>query len=202
MTLTELLAEVYSETRRADLVSQTLSAVRSATLKAHRIDYFYKDLFETGISFTPADYVHQVDYKTLYPRFRSLKYLRKFDPTALPAPGQAGTYFNVIDPTDALDPYNVTKEDVCYIAGVYLQIRSSTLLSNALIGFYQDPLIGSTDGTFSSWIAVDHPWAIIRGAASQIFKIVGKTTEMRAQDELLRDEYQILKQTNIVNQGY
>jgi hypothetical protein len=202
MTLTELQAEVYKLTNRPDLVAQTLAAVRAATLKAHRIDYFYRDLFETGLTFTPADYIQQVDYKTLYPRFRALSYLRKFDPTVLPAPGLAGKFFTVVTPTGVLDNYEITKEDVCYIAGAYLQIRSSTSLTNALIGFYQDPLTGITDGTFTSWVAVDHPWAIIFEASRAVSKMIGKDQAAKGFESQVGDEYALLKTTNILAEGY
>lgn len=202
MTLTELQAEVYKLTNRPDLISQTLAAIRAATLKAHRIDFFYKDLFETGLTFTPGDYIQQVDYKTLYPRFRALSYLRKFDPTVLPAPGLAGKFFTVVTPTNVLDSYELTKEDVCYIAGIYLQIRSSTILTNALIGFYQDPLVGSTDGTFTSWVAVDHPWAIIFEACRAVSKMIGKDSAANGFQSQVGDEYALLKTMNILAEGY
>ena len=59
MTLNELIAEVYTITNRPDLVAQTLMAVRSATLKLHQSDYYYKDIFETGFQFTSAEYLQQ-----------------------------------------------------------------------------------------------------------------------------------------------
>ena len=51
----DLLSDVYAVTNRPDLVADTKLAVRTATLKAHRSDFYPKDLFETGLTFsTPA----------------------------------------------------------------------------------------------------------------------------------------------------
>ena len=93
MTLNELIAEVYTITNRPDLVAQTLTAVRSATLKMHQRDYFYKDIFETAINFSTAAYLQQLEYRTLIHRWRALKYIRKTDSTAY----QDGAFLDVED---------------------------------------------------------------------------------------------------------
>ena len=49
MTFDELVAEVYLLTARGDLTAETQSAVKAATLKAHKSDFFSKDIFETGV---------------------------------------------------------------------------------------------------------------------------------------------------------
>ncbi|MGL5074755.1 MAG: hypothetical protein ACRDBG_02790, partial [Waterburya sp.] len=139
MNLAELQAEVITITKRPDRVAETLLAVRSATLFMHQTDFYFKDLFESSIIFTPGAYFHQVDYIAQFPRFRSLNYIRKFDPTGTPAPGIAKEYLEVIQPTDVLDSLKVNKTDICYIAGAFLQIRSSTVITNALIGIYNNP---------------------------------------------------------------
>ena len=79
MTLTELQAEVYTLTNRPDLTAQTLAAVRSATLKLHQLDYFYKDLFETSLVFSSSEFIQQLEFRSLVPRWRALKYIRKLD---------------------------------------------------------------------------------------------------------------------------
>ena len=79
MTLTELQEEVYAITNRPDMVSQTLSAVRNATLAVHQADYFYKDLYETGIDLEQEEFLHSFEVLNPVPNFRSLKYVRKTD---------------------------------------------------------------------------------------------------------------------------
>ena len=50
MTLAELIAEVYLLTNRPDRVAMTTSAVKAATLKAHKSDFFSKDIHEIPLS--------------------------------------------------------------------------------------------------------------------------------------------------------
>ena len=77
MTLTELQDEVYTITKRPDLIAETLLAVRQSTLALHQSDFFWRDLAETGISFTTAAYLQEIEYRSILPRFRAIKYLRK-----------------------------------------------------------------------------------------------------------------------------
>jgi hypothetical protein len=70
MTLAELIQEVYSLTGRPDRVAETNSAFKSATLKAHQSDYYYKDLLEAGTVFPSAEYLQTWDYRTTVPLWR------------------------------------------------------------------------------------------------------------------------------------
>lgn len=199
MTLTELISEVYSITNRPDRVAETLSSVRSATLKAHQSDYYPRDVYETGISFTSPAYLQYIEYKDIIPRWRSLKYFRKYDTSGS---GIAGTFFDIVPTELTQDSYGLNRDNICYLAGNVLQVRSSTELSNALIGCYIDPLIGSTNSTFDSWIAIQHPWYIIYEAAGRVFRMVGKMDEASAQRALALEELITIKATNIQAGGY
>jgi len=171
MTLTELVNGVYAVTNRPDLVALTEQFVKQATLKLHQLDFFYKDLFETGMIFGSPEIVQQVDIKSLIPRWRANKYLRKSD-----ASGSLGNFIEDIKvPENSLDSYNIIRDDVYYVAGDLLNIRSSTALQYVLYGCFRYPDI--TTLSFSSFIAIDHPYAIINDAATSIFKRVGKDSE-------------------------
>jgi len=111
-TFAELLADVYTLTNRPDLVAETKLAVKMATLKMHQSDYYYKDISETGITFLAADTIQQLDYRTLIPRWRALKYFRKSDSTGLP-----GDFLTLLTPEDVLDGYGYQRTDICYVAG-------------------------------------------------------------------------------------
>lgn len=196
MLLPELRTEVYALTNRPDLVAVTLSAIRAATLKLHQMDYFYKDIFETGISFTTAEYVQSLEYRTLLPRWRALKYLRKTDSTGT----EQGAFFDVIVPENVLDSYKLNKEDVVYSAGALLQIRSSTQLQYAILGCYLNPDI--TELGYSSWIALDHPYAIIFEAAATVFKTVGDTEQFAAYTGLAAIQAKEVELSNVQGIGY
>lgn len=163
-----LVEDVYTLTNRRDLINQTALAVKSATLQLHRRDFFAKDLFETALAFGTADYLQSIDYRTLFPQHRSLKYIRKLDPTVISNPTYGeGDFFNIITPDQVLDEYNQTRNDVAYVAGSNIQLRSSTRLQYVSIGIYVNPIV-ATPETYNSWIALEAPMAIVYLATSII----------------------------------
>jgi hypothetical protein len=195
MNLSELQTEVYAITNRPDLADRTLSAIRAQTLKLHQADYFYKDLFESGVVFSTSNYLQQLEYRTLFPRWRSLKYIRKSDVNADPN----GKILTVITPDQVVDDYSCNRNDVCYAAGEIINIRSSTDLQYIFLGCYLNPDV--TLSGYSSWIATDHPWAIIYNAAAQIFKSIGKQEEWAAAMQDAREQYALVVQSNILAKG-
>ena len=198
MTLAELIAEVYTLTNRPDRVAETLAAVRSATLKAHQSDYYFKDLFEVGLSFSIVDYVQNFDYRAAIPLWRSLKYLRKYDVVA--GVGTEGTELEIIVPENVFDEYKIEKTDVCYGAGAYIQIKSSTKQQFYLLGCYVNPNI--TQAAYSSWVALDHPYYIIFDAAATVFKAIGKDDEAAAYRTMMSEQLAMLRASNILANGF
>lgn len=174
MTLTELSTAVIDITGRPDLTALTDLFIKQATLKIHQQDYFYKDLFETGLDFGSEATLQQVDIKSIIPRWRANSYLRKSD-----VDGTPGDF--IIDikiPQNSLDSYNIIRENVYYVSGSLLNIRSSTAFRYTLYGCFRNPdvtTVGYDAG--QSFVAIDHPFAIIADAASNIFKRVGKDSE-------------------------
>lgn len=195
MTLAELIAEVYTLTGRPDRVAETLSAVKAATLKAHQSDYYYKDLFEAGLDFNEALFTATLDYKVLLPRWRALKYLRKYDLTT----NTPGKELDIVVPENVLDEYQVTKTNICYVAGSNIQINSSTQERYYLLGCYLNPDI--SQATYTSWVAVDHPYAIVFDAAATVFKAIGKDEEASAYRGLVTEQIAMIKMSNIVAYG-
>jgi hypothetical protein len=196
--LTSLVADVYTLTNRPDLVGETLLAVKTATLKAHNSDYFYKDLFETGIEFDDSLAQQSLDYKTLIPRWRALKYVREYDYST--SPGTPGDFLELITPEGVLDSYYVNREDVCYVGGQTLQIRTRAAGQYFLVGCYRYPDTGTE--TYDSWVAEEQPAAIVYEAAATVFKTIGYDEQFAAYQGLVATQYAELKLTNIVAVGY
>lgn len=193
-----LVADVYSLTNRPDLVNETALAVKAATLKAHHSDFYYKDLFETGIVFSTSEFQQSLPYKSLIPLWRSIKYLRKCDATV--TPNVPGDFLSLLTPEDALDSYGINKEDVYYIAGLEIQIRSVDAQSNYLIGCYLHPDVTPTG--YNSWIADEHEFAIVYEATAIIFKTIGFDEQVAAYRQMVADEYTLLKASNLVAAAY
>ncbi len=195
MTFDELVLEVYDITNRPDLVGETKSALKAATLKAHHLDFFAKDLFETGVTFPELGFRQALDYIGVVSNFRQLKYLRK----AEDACDDTGIFFTVITPEEILDEYGVNRTDVAYVAGRVLQIRSSTEFQFSYMGCYLHPII--REGAYCSWIAQQYPFSIINEAVRKVFKGIGKTDESREYTQLVGEEYELLKLSNIEDVG-
>lgn len=193
-TFAELLTDVYTLTTRPDLVNETKQAVKAATLKAHQLDFFYKDLYETGVQFSTSDYVQALEYRTITPRYRALKYIRKTDVAGVP-----GAFLSVITPALSLDRYGSQREDICYAAGEVIQIKSSTELQYILFGCYRNPDI--TEATYSSWIALDHPFAIVWEAAATVFKTIGQDEKAAMFKKLTDEQFMLIKESNIEAEG-
>jgi hypothetical protein len=196
MTLTELTQEVYTLTNRPDLVNETLTAVRSATLKMHQSDYYFKDLAESGVQFSTLEYLQQIEYRTLFPLYRALKYIRKTDSQGY----DQGAFFDIIPPENVVDDYNLNRTNVCYVAGAVIQLRSSIQFQYILLGRYENPNI--TASGYNSWIALDHPYAIVYEAAATVFKMVGDTDQFAAFNALAAQQMAELRMSNIQVQGY
>lgn len=194
-TFAELLADVYTLTNRPDLVAETKLAVRMATLKMHQSDYYYKDISETGAVFSTSATIQELDYRTIFPKWRALKQIRKSDVT-----GVAGDTLRLITPEEVLDGYGYTNTDVCYVAGELLQIRSSDNLQYILISYYKNPDI--TEATFNSWIALDHPFAIVFEAARQVLEMTGLKEDAASMLRQVTEQINLLKSSNIVAGGF
>lgn len=185
-TFAELVADTYIITKRPDLVADTALAVRIATLKAHQSDFYPKDIFETGISWDTPAYIQSITYRTLIPRWRAFKYLRKY------ADSLPGAFLKMLTPEQVLDDYSLNKDDIVYLAGEQLEIRSSTQDSNMILGCYINPITSEAD--FNSWIALDHPYAIVYEAARSIFKQTGWDEQAASIKQEVMEQYQLLKQ--------
>ncbi len=189
-SFTELCNDVYTITNRPDLIAETKLAVKQATLKMHQLDYFPKDLYETGIIWDPIAFIQSLAYKTLIPRWRTLKYLRKYQD------GRAGEFFKLLSPDETLDRYAINRDNICYIAGDQLEIRSNTEDATMLISCYLHPDI--TEANFTSWIADEHPYALISDAAATVFKMIGFDEQASYMKQNVTEQVAMLRQNQII----
>lgn len=195
MTLAELQVEVILLTRRPDLVDLTLSAVQSATLKCHQADFWPRDIYETGLAFSSSAYEQDFEYRSFIPLFRAIKYARVYNNTT----GDALQFFTVIDPANVLDSYNLAREDICYLGGEEIHFKSSTQFQHALFGCYVNPNV--TEASFNSWIAIDHPWAIIHDACRRIYMSTGQEKKAQAAREEFGEQLRLITQNNVTAVG-
>jgi hypothetical protein len=196
MTYDELVSAVYTITGRPDRVGETSLAIYDATLKAHQSDFYYKDLFETGIIFDTIDYFQQIDYRSLFPTYRAIKYIRIYDNVNL-APGN----FLTLVPTEkVVDGYLIQRQDIYYVAGAEINIYFCQPQQTIIAGVWLNPV--AVQQNYSSWVALDHPFAIIYSAAATVFKAIGKDEEAAAYKTLVAEQYALLATSNILPNGY
>src|SRR5512139_3972949 len=191
---TALLADVYTITNRPDLVAETTMAVRAATLICHHSDFYPRDLVESRVHFQTLANFQALAYRTLFPGFRALSYARKYES------GLATLTLSYIEPSDIFDSYNIAKEDVWYLAGEVIQIRSSTAFTDLLVGFYNNPT--TLPDSYSSWIADLHPYAIILEAAASVLGMIGNLEDANRYSALAREQLMLLRNSNISAEGY
>lgn len=157
MTLNELMDAVYVETARPDLVNETRNKLVGAIVQYHNIDYFWRDIATAQVVFDISNYIQVLDIQSL-PRFRSLSYARKYDPTIVANENtpsllpplypqwwtlkRAMDLLTIIAPDDLFDEFHCEKLDVMYGVGGSMMIKSSTSLKYLQVGWYQQPLVG------------------------------------------------------------
>lgn len=189
MTFQELYDEVILITKRPDLVDRTKQCLRSATIKAHHSDFYFKDLVESPVQFTDLFYLQSFLPTEVVPNFRMAKYIRLWDGDNY---GNPGKFLEPIQIENSLNRYGQNKTDVFYMAGQLLQIRGAGTVDKVLFGCYVNPVI-TPEASYSSWIANEQPYAIIYEAARQIFKSISFTEQANEYSSLVADEYAELK---------
>lgn len=230
-TWAELQNLVYVETARADLVSETNSAIWASLMKFHGKDFFFRDLAVVLFQFDQPGYLLQIDREAL-PYYRAMSYIRKWgpqfdsyalNPTILPPlfsnAGQPVSFneatmkLEQLDLTDVFDSYRVEKQNVFYLAGSTINIKSSTQLAQCLVAFYQRPFITLNAGAdnfanMQSWIADDYPFLIVFDAASAILQKIGMTDAARKYDNtdpnnpgLIQSQWNTVLINEIVGKG-
>lgn len=163
MTFAELRAEVIRITNRPELVAEIDAAINAAILKFHRLDDFWRDRIEGVLNFPSADFQHSTALAA-FPQFRKVSRVSPLSigniegrPLAL-----------LTDPGDAFCVGCVRKTNVYWMSGDTIYIRVSERIQNFRFSYFANPTILPV-GTYSGWLAAQHPYAIIDEAASRVF---------------------------------
>jgi hypothetical protein len=178
MTYAELVAEIKLLSRRGDIDDKIAIALRMTTLRAHRLDFFWRDLVEANLTFANSSVV-TVDVSTALTRFRQVGYLQYMDA----ATGALGSMLDEIEPSAIIDEYGYQKSDRWYLAGTNLNINFRYPATAARIGYWQNPDVAVT--TYNSWIATELPDLLVQGALAYIYNMTGKQEEARALNRMV-----------------
>lgn len=168
-TFAELEALVVEQTRRPEVTSITQSAIRTATLRAHHVDFFRRDLQIGQLPYTPSNATY-FDFSNVYDlltRLRSFQKLEGVDATTA-TPVEELEYRDIDDLYDndgarRLSMYNMIGNTL----RIYPQMATGVLNTY----YYSNPITSNLG--YSSWIANDFPDELAMWAAAIVFARTG-----------------------------
>ncbi len=173
MTYAELVAEIKLLSKRGDIDDKIAIALRMTTLRAHRSDFFWRDLVEATMDWPDLETAVNIDTSTELTRFRQVNYLRYYDPDT----EAYGTMLESVDPRELLDEYNYEKLDRYYMAGSTLRMKFLAATKGAAIGYYQNPDVAAI--TYNSWIKDQLPDLLVQGSLAYLYNLTGQQEEAR-----------------------
>lgn len=201
MDYNTIYQEVLNLTNRPDLTNETRLAIQKTTMQLHQMDFWYKDLFEDVIANLPTDvYTYSLDIPSNFTRFRAFNYIRMLDPSNVPV-----AELELVSPKDIFDYYHKEKTNVFYVGGQSLNVRVNLPYPAMIVGYYQYPDVtvdttGTGTTSYNTWIAQENPYAIIEGAAANLFKTIGYADSANFYQQNFMEHVQMLKQANILEQ--
>jgi hypothetical protein len=169
-TYAEIEALVVAQTRRPDVQATTATAIRTATLRAHHVDFFPRDLTEHTLFYTPsstAQFYEFPNVTALLPRLRSIKLVRCLDSvTSVPV---EQLEWREVD--DLYDNDGNRRQSVYLLIGDTLKIGPQQATGAIATFYYRNPQVSGA--TYSSWIADTYPDELAMWAAAIVFARLG-----------------------------
>ena len=169
-TFAEMEALVSGQTRRPEVPAITQAAIRTATIRAHHTDFFYRDLAPGNLSYTPttgASFYDLSDLPTLLPKLRSLQTMKSVESsTFLPV--------EVLEYREMQDLYDSDlnlRPSVYTLIGDTLRFYPQLHTGLLSVTYYKNPV--TTDIGYSSWIANEYPDELAMWAAAIVFARTG-----------------------------
>lgn len=175
-TFADVYAKTVEFTKRPELVALTESCVRSATLKAHQVDFFIRDSAITPLTYTvdnSAVFVNIANISTQLPRLRSIELLQSIDLSSL-LPTENLEYKEY---GDFWDTDRVLRSSVFTQIGDTLRVRPAVQTGRFDVLYYQLPNV--TSAAYSSWIADNHLEDVAMWAAASVWARTGFIEQAR-----------------------
>jgi hypothetical protein len=175
---TDLQTAVFAWTNRADLVTETDVAIRSAVRSAHKAGTFTRDL--VSVPLTNVDISTQISAVDLVANAPNFRRLISVGPTGL------DTRYDEVFAYNILDPEGFARLNVYWLLGQTLNIRASSPSATITLIYLRNWTtvpIASLD----SWIAVDYIDLVAAAAAAQVLSGIGEQ-EIRQKVEKIAAE--------------
>lgn len=166
-----LLRDIIVLTNRPDLEEETELALRTATMNVHHSDFYNRDHVTQLVQLPNAAYQVALDIQNLFPRFRAVESIVPVDVNYNPLLDPSAQ-LEIVEIGDIRDPeYGTLKNNVAYVAGTTLNIRSAYNSYGFVVGFFQAPITRREQ--YNSWIAQLYDAPIIFWAAALILNTNG-----------------------------
>lgn len=165
VTVSSLLAEVYSLTARPDLTSETTLALRACFFLLHRKGKFWKDLVIDWVaSAAPVESrslaTHVLDLSGIS-NMRQVKCIR----------ADGYSHLDFVDVDDQLDAERTLRTDVWWGVGSQIQLRTAISATSWEVSYYGLPTWDGTD--VDDWIVDQHQDLLVLNTAQRILSTVG-----------------------------
>ena len=186
---TDLYDSVYNDvmtlTKRPQLDAETHVALRSATRTAHASGTYLRDIITRLVQLPNASYITSLDAQILFPRLRGLASVQLLDTSFQPMQKPEITIKEFDDIRDPI--YHQVENNIAYVAGTAVNIRSYVPASGYLVGYYEMPLVQREN--YNSWIAQLAPDIIIYQAAATVFGTVGEPEKVKAYTDMVEKTF-------------
>lgn len=193
-TFAEMESLVTAQTRRPDVPAITKAAIKSATLRAHHVDFFPRDLTTYNLTYTPLSTAILYDFANIQnslTRLRSLKFVQSIDAVN-------STPTEILGYRDADDIYDSDgnrRLSIYTLIGATLRIYPQSATGVATAYYFQNP--DTAELAYSSWIADTYPEELAMWAAGIVFARTGfleaakefQDTHVKAFKEMLIDSH-------------
>lgn len=173
-TLATMTARTLEISRRPELMALTTNAVRSATLRAHHVDFFPRDKVSHRYTYVPsssARFYDLPDASTVLVRNRGIKGLLGIDAvTNLPV-----EQFEYREVDDMYDDYQRLRYHAYSLIGDTLRFYPMQPTGQLDIFHFQNPALGAADdpAPYHSWIADMYPEQVATWAAAVVLARAG-----------------------------
>lgn len=169
-TYSDMEALVIGQTRRPDITNVTSAAIRTATLRAHHVDFFPRDLVEGSLTYTPSSTALFYDFSNVSStllRMRSLKFVQGIEVGT----GRPVEKLEYRDNDDLYDSDGNRRQSMYTLIGDTL--RTYPQLATGQFGafYYRNPNVNGLE--YSSWIADTYPDELAMWAAAIVFARTG-----------------------------
>lgn len=183
-TLATMIARILEITRRPELTALTTNAARTATLRAHHVDFFPRDKVAHRHTYTPSSstrFYDLPDASTVLVRNRGIKGLMGIDATTN-VPVEQFEYREV---DDMYDDYKNLRQHAFNLIGDTLRFYPALATGQLDIYHFQNPALGDAldASPYNSWIANMYPEQLATWAAAIVLARVGFAQIARTMQE-------------------